>query len=84
MILYYFISCHMLLLKIYTGNPKIVDLKKLIKIKSHNAEWSGKPQEYKEERLCTYWNLDFHKSQKVTSKLKFYCRGNKGKSEVNY
>ena len=74
----------MLLLKIYRGNPKIIDFKKLIKTKSHNAEWSGKPQKYKEERLCKYWNLNFHKSQEVTSKLKFYWRGDTGKSEVNH
>ena len=32
MMLHYFISCHMLLLKISRGNPKIIEFKKLMKI----------------------------------------------------
>lgn len=65
----------MFLLKISRGNPKAVDFKKLMKVKSNNAEWLGKPQKYKEETLWEYWKLNLHKSHDVVSKLKFYHRG---------
>ena len=65
----------MFLLKISRGNPRAIDFKKLMEIKSNNAEWLGKPQEYKHETFWEYWRLNFHKSQDIVCKLKFYSRG---------